>query len=87
MHVGAVDLNGGFIDKSDLCAQILENGKEHVSVAYLGHIFNAANSVYQKSSGDNGNSCVLCAADFDLTLEFFAAVYNIFFHDKHLPMT
>ena len=87
VHVGAVDLHGGFIDKPDLCAKLPEYGEEHIGIAYLGHILNAANAINKKSCRNNGHSRVFCAADLYFAAEFIAAVYNIFFHDKHLSIT
>ena len=74
----AVDLHRVAVDCADIGTQILQNFQAHGNVRNLGDIFNATDPVHQKGSGDNGNSSILCAADFNFSKQGLSTLYNIF---------
>ena len=85
MYVRTVDLDGGSIDKADLCAHMGQDGQKHVGVADLRDVFNAADAVDHKCCGDDGHGRVFRAADLHLTVEHCAAFDHVFFQVLHLP--
>ena len=76
--MAAVDFHGVGIEGADAGAQLLQNFQNGGNVGNLGDIFDAADAVYQNGGGDNGDGGVFRTADFYLTEEGLAAVYNIF---------
>ncbi len=76
--VGAVDLHSGAVDGFDISAQLLENVEDQRHVADLGDVFNAADTVDQKSGGENGHRRVFRAGDLHCAVKRFPAMDHIF---------
>ena len=83
-HITAVDLNSRFIYKLDLCAKMGEDGKQHIGVAYLRHIFNTADTVDHQRRRDYCDRCVFRSAYINFALKRLSAVNHILFHLVHL---
>ena len=76
----AVDLDGRFVDKANLSAEVAEDRQQHIGIADLGNIFDPADAVDQKRRGDDRDSGVFRPADLHFAAQCRAAVDNILFH-------
>ena len=65
----------------------LHNAEDQGHVADVGNILDPADAVYQKGCGKNGHSGILCAADFNLAVERFAAADHVFCQNGHLLLS
>ena len=66
--IGAVDFHCGIADKPDLRTECGNDGKEHIRVTDMRHIFNTADALHQQGGRNHCNSSVLRTADFNFSL-------------------
>ena len=83
-NVAAVDLDAAAVEKTDIRAELLQNLEQRGHVGDLRNIFNAADAVDQKSSGNDGDRGIFCAADAHFTKERVTALNDVFRHKNSL---
>ena len=79
-NICTVDFHIRGVEKTNVCAKLREDLEQNRHVGNLGNVFDAYNPVYQQRGRNNGDRCVLGAADMHLAKERTTASYNIFLH-------
>ena len=68
MDISAIDIDGVTLDVFDLGTQIGQGPQQDPYIGDVGNVFNSADAFDKQRCRNNGNGCVLRAADGDGTV-------------------